>query len=346
MDSKRVKVMKCLFLGLLWIKSLFCFAHSDTAFSNLFNLAQENKNAWSISGLLHNEQDDYYGFMFIVEKDHQLYHAYAGIFNLNDQSVVWHHEEMRSIEDLAVPENIGRFFWHYSPVNNSLIIGCQDSDDKKQIINLKIDLIEPTLISQKVALTPSLKMTQYWSGSINGHIHLSQEQFVTSSSAWIQNIWQNADDLNFHPFSQILCKFQDGSSMYAIQVPEEKALKASLAGLYNNDGQSLPISQFIDLKQHHGSEFQLSLYENKISLKLNTLFENHHYQALLANMNQGDQTGFCLYQDKPWQIFTANEISFTPIAKPASHLKFLEKTIALVKKPYKIPFNLKNKESS
>ena len=93
-------------------------------------------------------------------------------------------------------------------------------------------------------------------------------------------------------------------------------------------------------------EFQLALNQNQNALKLNTLFGNHHYQALLANMKEPEQTGFCLYQHNPWQIFTANEISFTPIAKPSNHLNFFEKTIALVKKPYKIPLIMKNKETS
>lgn len=346
MDYQQSKVIKYVLLGFFWLKTILAFADPILPASNIFDISQQSKNAWTITGLLHNEQDDYYGFMFIIERNQQFYHAYAGIFNLNDQSIVWHHEEMRSIDEGQIPENIGRFFWHFSPVNNSLIIGCQDTDDKGQILNLKIDLIEPTIVSKQVALTPDLKIAQYWSGAINGHIHLAQEQFVMSSSAWIQNIWQNSSDLGFHPFSQILCKFQDGSSMYAIQVPEKKALRAAIAGLYNANGERQIISQFINLQQSEAKEFELALNQNQNNLKLNTLFGNHHYQALLANMKEPEQTGFCLYQHNPWQIFTANEISFTPIAKPINHLNFFEKTIALVKKPYKIPLILKNKDAS
>ena len=267
MHTKCFNRIKWIFLSGLTLISLLGYANPLST-NHIFDFSQNIKNAWTITGILHNEQDDDYGFMFIIERDHQLYHAYAGIFNLDDSSMVWHHEEMRSVDSPHLPENIGRFFWHFSPVNNSLIIGCQDIDDKKQILNLKIDMIEPTVISKKISLTPGLKLAQYWTGAINGHLHFEQEQFVMSSGAWMQNIWQNADDLKQHPFSQILCKFQDSTAMYAIQVPEKRALKAAQAGLYNANGQRLPISQFIDLQQPKDLAFDLKLNQNKQTLKL------------------------------------------------------------------------------
>ncbi len=343
MNSKLIK-----YLGIIFIifHGLSCFANDPIRSPNLLDLSQPNKNTWTISGLLHNEQDDYYGFMFIVERHHKLYHAYAGIFDLSDKKVLWHHEEtIRQDDNNSTPQNIGRFFWQYSAVNDNLIIGCQDVHNKQQIFNLKIDLMEPTVITPKMSLTPTIKLKQYWSGSINGHIHISKEEFVSSQAVWIQNVWQNLADVNPRSFSEILCRFQDGGAMFAIQVPEKNGLHSALAGLYDKEGQRLTISQFINLKTPELPQYSIKLNQNKTELKLNALYANQYYHAFLANINPEEPMGFCLYQKDPWEIFQSNTILF-PNAKPVHSLNFFEKTFALIKKPYKIPYILKNKETS
>jgi hypothetical protein len=235
-------------------------------------------------------------------------------------------------------EQIGNFFWHFSPINSSLIVGYQDNNT--QIFNLKLDLLEPTPITQTSSLTKNLKFNQYWSGRINGHLNINNiEQFVTNDNAWLQQIWQNQSNLH-HPFQEILCKFQDGSSIFAIQLPEKQAIHAALAGKYDHLGQRQPISQFMNIappeKQNH---YDIVLNKNKEILNLSAIYTTPHLEIYMGQINQNQQVGFCLYQKNPWPSL----VNVQP-AKP--NTTFLSKTFAFTKKPFKIPFNLKNKSTS
>lgn len=323
-----------------------CYAEDSAPMTPWFDLSQSQHNAWTISGLLHNEQDDYYGFIAILERHGELYHTFAGLFDLNEKKLIWQNEETQYLQSSPQKNQaIGGFYWHFSPINSSFSLAYQDKQSKNQIFNLKIDLMQPNVVTPKMSLTPSLKIKQYWSGTINGHIHTPDEQFVTSSLVWVQNIWQNQIDTKAHPFSELLCQFQDNSTLFAIQVPEKNGLHAALAGLYDKEGQRQTVSQFINLNPPTSKDFNLKLYGQEQNLHLQTLFKNQHYYALFAERGAPEQSGFCFYANQPWQLLQDQHLQL-PLPSPIHALNFFEKTFAHMKKPYKIPFFMKNKETS
>ena len=347
MRSKIKQVLKKLFFICLGY-GIYCNTHAldDVHLQPWFDLSNAHNNAWTISGLLHNEQDDYYGFMMILERQEQVLHVLASLYDLNEKKLIWHQEETQYLElDKPYSQSLKGFYWHFSPINQSFVLAYQDEKTKKQTFNLKMDLMQPIVVTPKISLTPTLKVKQYWSGSINGHIHMPDEQFVTSASVWVQNIWQNNKDTQTHPFSEILCQFQDGGAMFAIQAPEKNGLHAAIAGLYDKDGQRQTMSQFVNLSPPSQDDYEIKLSGQKEILQLHLLFHHPRYHALLANRKSLEQNGFCIYANQSFGNVQSPQIQL-PLSSAIHKLNFFEKTVALVQKPFKIPFIMKNKESS
>lgn len=335
--------ISCIIGMLLWCLSQlgYCDIQNQQGFIELQGL---NHNSWVINGMLQNEQQDAYGFLFKVERFKQNYHASAAIYDLNNRQILWHQDAL--LTDIAYPntsliEKIGPFFWHYSLINSSLIIGYQD--DKRQIFNLKFDLIEPTTLYQSLTPTADLKMREYWSGSINGHINIKQEEFVSGSNAWIQNLNQDSEPYKPHIIHEILCKFQDGQSLFALQIPEKNASKAAIASLYNANGEKQLISQFIDLKKPNAQDYRLILHHEQNPLHMHAVFNHQDYDILHVEDSKNHNQGYCVYLQNPWELLTKKDAKKLIVPKKSS---LLEKTIALGKKPFKIPFLLKNKMTS
>lgn len=315
----------------------YCETHNIPPF---LELQGHHHNSWAVNGILQNEQQDAYGFLFKIERFKHYYHASAAIYDLNNHQILWHQEAL-SNPNQALIEKIGPFFWHYSAINSSLIIGYQD--DKRQIFNLKFDLLEPTTVYHTLQPTADLKIKEFWSGSINGHINISHEEFVNSSNAWIQNLSQDHDTHKPHAIHELLCKFQDGQSLFALQIPEKNALKASITSLYNANGEKQLVSQFLNLKRSNAQDYRLELHHNKNPLHIHAILATKDYDILHAEDTETHNQGFCVYLQNPWELLAKEE---TPALPTPKKLSFLEKTIALGKKPFKMPFFLKNKMTS
>lgn len=332
-----------LFLGL---NQSFCFADEPSQMTispaiEFFNAQPTRpKNIWTITGILRNEQDEPYGFALNMYHQNQTYQLTAAIIDINQKKIVWQKNEKLALDEQSkAKEQLGSFFWHFSPINSSLIIGF--ADQKSQVFNLKIDLLEPTTITQTSSLTKSLKFKQYWSGRINGHFNLNgEEQFVSSDNFWLQQLWQKQTDTEQHAFEELLCKFPDGGALFAIQLHEKQTIHAALAGRFDAQGQKQPVSQFMCIKPPSEKEFDISLEKNKDNLHLSSILSQKELQVFMGQLSEHDTPGFCIYQSNPW----ANMQDLKPVINP--HPTFLAKTIAFTKKPFKIPFNLKNKLTS
>lgn len=318
----------------------FCQDSSIPTPHFFLNQPEHHKTTWSITGILRNEQDEPFGFNFSLYRLAQTFYVTASIIDLNQQKLLWQQVETRQVfESTQDLEKVGSFFWHFSPINASLIVGYEDH--KKQIFNLKFDLLEPATITPTSSLTKDLKMKQYWSGHLNGHIHLNEEeQFVSSQGVWLQEIWQDEFSASAHPFQELLCKFHDGSSLFAIQVHEKNALRAAYAGRFDAQGNKQTISQFLDLNIPQQQAVKITIDKTQESLLLNLLTANDSQKIFASTMPKDKTYGICMYQSNPW--IKLPEPKPPLVVKPS----FLEKTLAFTKKPFKIPYVLKNKFTS
>ena len=184
-------------------------------------------------------------------------------------------------------------------------------------------------------------MKQSWSGQMNGHITVDQkEEFVTSQAVWFQEIWQNSKDQTHHAFRELLCKFEDGESLFAMQVHEPDALKAANVGRFNAEGKKQNISQFINLMLDKSEDIHIHLGKKDDKMALLPLSQLPHTRIYEAKMLASKTLGFCIYQTNPWK-----SLSQIPSSTPVNH-SFLKKTLDFTQKPFKIPVKLKNKFTS
>jgi hypothetical protein len=323
---------------------LYCFltlSHGADSQENYTDLSMQSKNLWTITAILQNEQDEHFGFMFSLEHQGRVYHAVSGIFDLAQKKCLWSHEETMVVADEALPlDKMQTFYWHYNPINANLIIGSRDPNNPVGF-HLKFDLLDSKTIHHGLNLTQYLKLKQYWPGNINGHINLPNESFVTSNNAWIQNVWQDNLDKEEHHYQHLLCKFEQGDALTALQVPEKKALRASYANLLNADGEKQMVSQFIDLKLSREPIQSIKIQQSQALLTLTELWANSAIYAYLAEMGPNKTQGFCLYHQSPWK-----DLKIPETTKPKQNKTFLNEIIALGQKPFKIAYNLKNKMTS
>ena len=327
----------CILLG-LYIP--FAFAENQINLNPLheiFDAQPEQQRIVSITGIVHNEQDESFGIHFAIYRQNQHYQALASISDINQNKIIWQNSatiiQSKLLED---GDHIGPFFWSSSPINSSLIIGYNDG------LHLKFDLLEPTNITPTSSLTKSLKIKQYWSGQINGHIFADQkEQFVTGQGAWLQQIWQNYIDQNNHPFQELLCKFDDGQSLTALQLHEADAIRAASVGRFDARGQKQNVSQFLNLRMDDQKQSKIQIGKTDEFILLQPITSVSHSEMYAARLEPEQTIGFCVYQTNPW--LSLSQIS-PPLPKETN--SFFKKTLALTKKPFKIALNLKNKSTS
>ena len=338
-------LFKLVFFVSLAFSTCNCMADDNSSSPFFLNPLNTSQDMWTVTGLLQNEQDESYGFTFNIQRNGSAYHVFAAIMDIHQKKELWHQEETGLLTPSDQPvEKLGHFFWKYSNINSSLIIGYDDN--KQQVFNLKLDLLEPTVVTKTAKLTPEIKMQQFWSGQINGHVNINEnEQFVTSREMWLQQVWQNQSGHHPKTFQELMCKFQDGSSLFALQIPEKNALKANIAGHFNAQGDKQTISQFINLYPSQEKNYDVILKDSKKVLHLQSLYQTKNYQALFGYIPHATTHGFCLYQSNPWDVLTP------PNSVPKLHFEsepenILQKTLALGKKNFKMPINLKNKSTS
>lgn len=331
-------------LFLLSIVLNYCSLAADLVhlnpFHTFFEDQQTQQKMLSITSVLHNEQDELLGFHFAIYRQDRHYQVLASIDDLAQHKIIWQETITVDVDHLnEESDHLGSFFWNYSPINSTLIIGF--NDHQHQHLHLKFDLLEPTNITPASRLTKYLKLKQAWSGQMNGHITVDRkEEFVTSQAAWLQEIWQNSKDQNHHEFKELLCKFEDGESLYAIQVHELDALKAANVGRYNALGQKQNISQFINLVLDKTQEISIPLGKPSDKMQLFPLGQLPHTAVFSAKMLASNTLGLCIFQTNPWKTLSQMQLP-API-----HDSFLKKTLAFSQKPFKIPVNLKNKFTS
>ncbi|NBX84855.1 MAG: hypothetical protein EBQ95_04505 [Gammaproteobacteria bacterium] len=338
-------LLKLIFCITLVFTTCCCVADDNLPSPFLLNQLNTSQDMWTITGLLQNEQDESYGFTFNIQRNGPAYHVFAAIMDIHQKKELWHQEENGILATSDQPvEKLGHFFWKYSNINSSLIVGYEDN--KQQVFNLKLDLLEPTVVTKTAKLTPDMKIQQFWSGQINGHVNINEkEQFVTSREMWLQQIWQHQSGHHPKMFQELMCKFQDGSSLFALQIPEKNALKANIAGHFNAQGDKQTISQFINLYPSQEKNYNVILKDSKKVLHLQSLYQTKNYQALFGYIPHATMHGFCLYQSNPWDALIPQNRPHKPRFE-SKHENILQKTFALGKKNFKMPINLKNKSTS
>lgn len=250
---------------------------------------------WAFSGLVSTEAGDLYGFFFQLERANQHYKVHAYLYDEQTGK-----ELFREAAEAVIQEQddfnwkIGRAFLRFKPITQSWILGVQTKE--KRGFNFKVDMLSPSDKKPEAKMLRSgIEEIVRQTSRVNGHIELNESTpnvFVTAKHAWFQQVWLTETQEKKHPFLSLMCRFDDGSGFYSVNMRESDAKHGAITGAYDAKGKPKVISQFINIKQSEPLKWQIKLASPALALEFADLAgENNVYHAGFVNFQQ--KRGFC-----------------------------------------------------
>lgn len=251
---------------------------------------------WVFSGTVATENGENYGYFFQMQRDNNHFHATAALLDENSKDVLFSEDSTADIDDLAMPYNwrVGRAFLRFSAVNDSWIFGVKPKDQLG--FNFKVDMLKqfasaPGLHHLRSGVTMMVSQTS----ELNGHILTGtsdKELFVRANDAWFRQVWQDEQDTKPHALSCILCRFNDGSSFYSVNLQEPDAQSGAVAGWYNPKGIRQSMSQFIRVAHSDEGVWRIQAQSPHIDLALK---DPAKVNSVIAGFIEGtNNPGFCM----------------------------------------------------
>ncbi|KTD16659.1 hypothetical protein [Legionella jordanis] len=295
----RLKLQK-FFLGFAFLTgSFFAFAANEPP-----SLELESKKVsldalqgdWVFSGIVSNESGELYNYYFQIHRNNQQFHAVATLLNYQSKSIVIFDESNATIEK-PDPNNwhVGHAFLQFNPINNSWIFGVKTKDKKG--FNFKADMLSTSEHHANAQdLRSGVELLVNQTGRLNGHIQTGTgaDEFVTGQKAWFRQIWISKQQDSLHPFTSVLCEFNDGSGFYAVHLQETDALRGATAGWRDPQGVPLSMSQFVTVKEAKEGLWNINIASPKVELVLeNALAKEVAKSQLIVGVTSHLWPGFC-----------------------------------------------------
>lgn len=262
--------------------------------ANSLNASQAD---WVFSGTVTNESGERYSYYFQMHRKESEFHAVAALIDSQTKNLILFEESNAVIEKPEASNwRIGNSFLQFNSITNSWIFGIKTKEKKG--FNFKADMLKTDQSTPNVQnLRPGVDLLIHQTGRLNGHLQTGQrgsEQFVTASKAWFRQVWVSKPQASPHPFTGILCQFNDGSGFYAVNLQETDALRGALAGWRDAQGIPMPMSQFVTIKEPEEGLWSIQVASPKINLMLQDMLakedEQHH---LVVGVTNGLMPGFC-----------------------------------------------------
>ena len=251
---------------------------------------------WAFSGVVTNETGENYGYFFQMKRDGDQFHAIAALIDGQTKSLVLLEESDATLHE-ATPYNwhVGRAFLRFNPINDSWVFGLQNHEKKG--FNFKVDMLKQTEnipITQDLRQGVELLVSQ--TSHLNGHVQLgdgNKEQFVTAKNSWFRQVWLSQEQEKIFPFMGVLCRFNDGSGFYSVNMSESDALRGAVAGFRDGQGMSTMVSQFINVKQDDAQgPWHIRIASPSLHLILSDFVQQN---TVVAGFVHEDKTqGFCM----------------------------------------------------
>ncbi len=251
---------------------------------------------WVFSGLVTNENGDNYGYFFQIQRDGLQFHSLAALFDSETKKIVLLDESQAVIPDPTTYNwHVGRAFLRFNPINDSWIFGLQNKDKKG--FNFKVDMLkqpENKPVSQSLRIGVELLVSQ--TSHLNGHIQIGddrKEQFVTAKNAWFRQLSLTEQHSKGHPFTGVLCRFNDGSGFYSVNMSELDALRGAVAGWQDEQGLSTIMSQFISVTQEPNGPWHIRVAAPNLHLIVSDLIKQDPVVAA-GFVSASKNPGFCM----------------------------------------------------
>ena len=254
---------------------------------------------WVFSGTVVSESDDHFYYFFQLRRDDLEFHAIAALIDAQTNNLVLYEDSKAHFDNPETSQwHVGRAFLRFNAINNSWVFGVTKQGQKG--FNFKVDMLgqpEGAVVSRQQSLRAGIELLINRTGRLNGHLQMgddSQEQFVTAPKAWFRQMWVSKPQDLSHPMTAVLCDFNDGGGFYSVNLQESDAIRGAVAGWRDKQGQSLPMSQFVTVKEDKDALWTILLSSPKMALTLKDLLsdvEGKH--DLVAGMVKGTTPGFC-----------------------------------------------------
>ncbi|WP_131775985.1 hypothetical protein [Legionella impletisoli] len=251
--------------------------------------------SWIFSGVVKNEEGDQFGYFFQVQRDNTKFHATAAIIEAETKEVLIFEESDATLEQPnSCKWQIGRAFLTFNPINESWVFGLKNKEKKG--FNFKVDMLAQQAKSPKSRdMRSGMELLINQAGRINGHLSLGKnqkEEFVTAHNTWFSHVWLTEKQQQPHYFSNLLCHFNDGGGLYSTNIKEEDAHQGAIVGLCDRDGNALPLSQFIDIKENESNIWHIRIPSPNMEFELSGSIKQP--DVLAGFITKGAKEGFCL----------------------------------------------------
>lgn len=253
---------------------------------------------WTFSGTVSNESGERYHYFFQIGRNSTQYYGIATLIDDQTQAVLVHEEASTLIEHAELSNwQVGNLFLSFNPINKSWVFGVKNKGKKG--FNFKVDMLEQAnaQLPKQQDLRDGIELLISQTGRLNGHLQAdetSMEEFITAKKAWFRQIWVSKPQNARHPLTAVLCEFNNGSAVYSVIIPEQDALRGSVAGWRDEKGVSTAMSQFVTVEETKNNIWQIHIPTPKKSLSfLNLLAKYDDNHRLVMGIIAGSLPGFC-----------------------------------------------------
>lgn len=256
------------------------------------------KADWVFSGLVATESGEQYHYFFQMRRNKDQFYADAVLINAQTNALILYETSEATIKKQdGLQWQVGRIFLRFNAINNSWVFGVKEHNDKG--FNFKIDMLGQAdgTSAKEQDLRSGLELLIGQTGNLNGHLQVGDEhdEFVTAKKAWFRQMWVSKPQLSSHPFTAILCDFNDGAGFYAINLQGSDALRGSIAGWRNEDGQALPMSQFVTAQKEKDGVWHIRVpFPNLMFSLKDSIHPAEDSLHLAAGEIVGKPSGFCV----------------------------------------------------
>lgn len=254
---------------------------------------------WTFTGLVSNDAGDQFGYFFHLERAGTHFKTHAALFEQQTGEPILQEQSEATLNNLEKYNwQVGNAFLRFNPITESWIFGMQTREKKG--FNFKVDMLsQPEKKPDAKTLRSGIEVIVNQTSRLNGHIDMNaekQNQFVTAKHAWFQQVWLMEKQEKKHPFFSVLCRFNDGSGFYSVNMREVDAKQGAITGAYDAKSKPVVVSQFIHLKQDSKTQnWHIRLASPKMNLVFSDLLPDN--QSLHAGFVElENKSGFCSLQ--------------------------------------------------
>jgi hypothetical protein len=257
--------------------------------------AQSTHANWVFSGMVMNESGEHYAYFFQMQRHGNDFHVVSALFDAQTKALVLMDEGDASIKDPELNNwHVGRSFLRFNAINDSWIFGLKTHDKKG--FNFKVDMLnQPEHNPVVQGLRAGVEAIVSPTGQLNGHVQVGnegREQFVSAKNAWFRQIWISNAQTQSHQLTSVLCRFDDGSGFYSMNMLEPDAVRGAVAGWFDAQGMPSAMSQFINVKEEPDGSWHIRVTSPNLHLTLSDAIKQRFIVA--GFVTEKDQQGFCV----------------------------------------------------